>query len=200
MNGFTGPYDGTAHSATGSCKGIGDVVLAGLDLGASFTNVPGGTASSISPMSRQLQQQEKTGGRHHDHHRVCFQRLLLADRWVSGELHWWQLCRPSSGPSNWAALSPVKFGATLAEQGGAALITGIHTLQAIKYSSATDSDPPIDATPTDAATTGNQFRLTTSDWRFNLSTKGGFSAGTSYSFLPLSRMAANIPSGLPIKK
>jgi hypothetical protein len=65
----------------------------------------------------------------------------------------------------------------LAER-GAALITGIHTLQAIKYSSATDSDPAIDATPTDAATTGNQFRLTSTDWHFNLSTKGGFSAGT----------------------
>ena len=72
---------------------------------------------------------------------------------------------------------PVKFGATWLN-GGAALITGIHTLQAIKYSSATDSDPPIDATPTDAATTGNQFRLTSPDWHFNLSTKGGFSAGT----------------------
>jgi hypothetical protein len=73
---------------------------------------------------------------------------------------------------------PVKFGATWLN-GGAALITGIHTLQAIKYSSATDSDWPIDATPTDAATTGNQFRLTSTDWHFNLSTKGsGFSAGT----------------------
>src|SRR5919204_577513 len=45
VNGFTGPYDGAAHGATGSCKGVGDVVLAGLDLGASFTNVPGGTAN-----------------------------------------------------------------------------------------------------------------------------------------------------------
>jgi hypothetical protein len=73
---------------------------------------------------------------------------------------------------------PVKFGATWLN-GGAALITGIHTLQAVKYSNATDSDPPIDATPTDASTTGNQFRLTSTDWHFNLSTKGsGFSAGT----------------------
>jgi hypothetical protein len=61
---------------------------------------------------------------------------------------------------------------------GAPVITGIHTLQAAKYSSATDFDPPIDATPTDAATTGNQFRLTDSQWQFNLSTKGGgFSQG-----------------------
>jgi hypothetical protein len=40
------------------------------------------------------------------------------------------------------------------------------------YSSATDSDTAIDATPTDAATTGNQFRLTSPEWHFNLSTKG----------------------------
>jgi hypothetical protein len=73
---------------------------------------------------------------------------------------------------------PVKFGATWLN-GGAALITGVHMLQAVKYSNATDSDPPIDATPTDAATTGNQFRLTSTDWHFNLSTKGnGFTAGT----------------------
>ena len=59
------------------------------------------------------------------------------------------------------------------------MITGIHTLQAAKYTNATDSDPALDATPTDAATTGNQFRLTDSQWHFNLSTKGGgFTQGT----------------------
>lgn len=47
----------------------------------------------------------------------------------------------------------------------------MHTIQVIKYSNATDSDPPIDATPTDAATTGNQFRLTGTEWHFNLNTK-----------------------------
>ncbi len=59
------------------------------------------------------------------------------------------------------------------------MLTGIHTLQAVKYSNSTDSDPAIDATPTDAATTGNQFRLTDSQWHFNMSTKAGtgFSAG-----------------------
>jgi hypothetical protein len=71
---------------------------------------------------------------------------------------------------------PVKFGATWLN-GGAPLTTGIHTLQAVKYSNATDSEPAIDATPTDAATTGNQFRLTDSEWHFNLSTKG-LTAGT----------------------
>jgi MBG domain (YGX type)/Kelch motif/Galactose oxidase, central domain len=64
---------------------------------------------------------------------------------------------------------PVKFNATCF---GVPLTTGIHTLQATKYSNATDSDPAIDATPTDAATTGNQFRLTGTEWHFNLSTKG----------------------------
>jgi hypothetical protein len=71
---------------------------------------------------------------------------------------------------------PVKFGASWLN-GGAALITGVHTLQAIKYSNSTVSEPAIDATPTDAATDGNQFRLTSPDWHFNLSTKG-FTAGT----------------------
>jgi hypothetical protein len=73
---------------------------------------------------------------------------------------------------------PVKFGASWLN-GGAALISGVHTLQAIKYSNSTVSEPAIDATPTDAATTGNQFRLTSTDWHFNLSTKdNGFTAGT----------------------
>jgi hypothetical protein len=56
--------------------------------------------------------------------------------------------------------------------------TGIHTLQALKYSNATDADAPINATPTDAATTGNEFRLSGTEWHFNLSTKGGFTTGT----------------------
>lgn len=50
------------------------------------------------------------------------------------------------------------------------VLTGIHTLQVIKYSNAVDADPAIDATPTDAATTGNQFRLTGNQWHFNLDT------------------------------
>ena len=73
---------------------------------------------------------------------------------------------------------PVKFGATWLN-GGAALITGIHKLQAVKYSNNAPVDEVIDATPTDAATTGNEFRLTGTEWHFNLSTKGnGFTAGT----------------------
>ncbi|HXQ74443.1 MAG TPA: MBG domain-containing protein, partial [Pyrinomonadaceae bacterium] len=71
---------------------------------------------------------------------------------------------------------PVKFSATCF---GAPLTTGIHTLQAIKYSNSTTGDSPIDATPTDAATSGNQFRLTDGQWHFNLNTKalGGSGQG-----------------------
>ncbi|HZI62642.1 MAG TPA: Ig-like domain repeat protein, partial [Pyrinomonadaceae bacterium] len=64
---------------------------------------------------------------------------------------------------------PVKFNAVCF---GVPLTTGIHTMQAIKYSNSTTFDDPIDATPTDSATTGNQFRLTGTEWHFNLSTKG----------------------------
>jgi len=72
---------------------------------------------------------------------------------------------------------PVKFTAICS---GVPLATGVHTLQAIKYSNATDSEPAIDATPTDAATTGNQFRYTGTEWHFNLNTKplGGNAQGT----------------------
>jgi hypothetical protein len=73
---------------------------------------------------------------------------------------------------------PVKFRLSC---GGVPNSTGVHTLQAIKYSSGTTSDPAIDATPTDAVTTGNQFRVTdaaSGEWHFNLSTQSGFSKGT----------------------
>jgi hypothetical protein len=45
VNGFSGVYDATAHGATGSATGVKGESLSGLDLGASFTNVPGGTAN-----------------------------------------------------------------------------------------------------------------------------------------------------------
>ncbi|HKX87044.1 MAG TPA: YDG domain-containing protein [Flavobacterium sp.] len=44
VNGYNGVYDGIAHGATGSATGIGGAVLSGLNLGNSFTNVPGGIA------------------------------------------------------------------------------------------------------------------------------------------------------------
>jgi hypothetical protein len=78
-----------------------------------------------------------------------------------------------------------KFGSTIPVKcrlacGGTSIAAGIHTLQVIKYSNALDSDPAIDATPTDGVTTGNQFRLTdaaSGEWHFNLDTKP-LSSGT----------------------
>ena len=51
------------------------------------------------------------------------------------------------------------------------MVTGVHRLQAVKYSDETTAAAPIDATPQEAATTGNQFVLTGSQWHFNLDTK-----------------------------
>ena len=46
VTGFSGPYDGAAHGATGSATGVnGENLNALLNLGASFTNVPGGNAN-----------------------------------------------------------------------------------------------------------------------------------------------------------
>jgi hypothetical protein len=46
VNGYTGTYDAASHGATGTATGVGGVDLSsGLDLGASFTDVPGGTAN-----------------------------------------------------------------------------------------------------------------------------------------------------------
>jgi hypothetical protein len=68
---------------------------------------------------------------------------------------------------------PVKFKIF---NGTSEVTDGVHTLQAHKYSNATTSDVPIDATPADAATTGNQFRYS-GQWTFNMDTKQGFSRG-----------------------
>jgi hypothetical protein len=46
VTGYTGVYDGAAHGATGSATGVNGENLGGLlSLGASFTDVPGGTAT-----------------------------------------------------------------------------------------------------------------------------------------------------------
>jgi len=76
-------------------------------------------------------------------------------------------------------LKAFKFGSTVpvkfrADCGGSPIGVGVHTLQATKYSSSVDADIAIDATPSDEATTGNQFRLTSAasgEWHFNLNTK-----------------------------
>jgi hypothetical protein len=70
---------------------------------------------------------------------------------------------------------PVKF---IAACDGAAVLTGVHRLQVLKYSDATTAGDPIDARPGDQATAGDQFRLTDGEWHFNLDTKAtGMSAG-----------------------
>ena len=45
VTGFTGTYDGSSHAATGTATGAqGEDLASLLDFGASYTNVPGGTA------------------------------------------------------------------------------------------------------------------------------------------------------------
>ena len=181
ISGFTGAYDGLPHGASGSCTGVLGETLAGLNLGASFTLVPGGTAIWAFT--------DVTGNYNNASGSVpivittsfCFTGFLAP---IDGSVE------AGNGGSfgnpvrsfKLGSTVPVKFllnsliGATC----GAPVTTGIHTLQAVKYSNATDSDPAIDATPTDAATTGNQFKLTGTEWHFNISTKiaNGFSVGT----------------------
>ena len=70
---------------------------------------------------------------------------------------------------------PVKFAAAC---DGSAVLTGVHRLQVIRYSEETTPEEPIDASPQDAATTGNEFRLVDGQWHFNLDTKAtGLSVG-----------------------
>ena len=46
VNGYTGTFDGNEHGATGTATGVGGADLSGqLNLGAKFTNFPGGTAN-----------------------------------------------------------------------------------------------------------------------------------------------------------
>lgn len=44
VSGYTGVYDGNAHGASGTATGVVGEILSGLNLGATFTDVPGGTA------------------------------------------------------------------------------------------------------------------------------------------------------------
>ena len=45
VNGYTGVYDAATHGASGTAKGVLGETLAGLSLGTTFTNAPGGTAN-----------------------------------------------------------------------------------------------------------------------------------------------------------
>lgn len=70
---------------------------------------------------------------------------------------------------------PVKFTASC---DGSPVLTGVHTLRAVKYTDATTAGDPIDATPQGTADGGNQFRLVDDQWQFNLDTKAtGLSIG-----------------------
>jgi hypothetical protein len=60
---------------------------------------------------------------------------------------------------------PVKFTITC---GNAAVNTGNHTLQVIKWNNETTAADPIDAAPADAATQGNQFRWADDHWQYVL--------------------------------
>ncbi|HUF02732.1 MAG TPA: kelch repeat-containing protein [Aridibacter sp.] len=249
------PYDGAAHGATGSCTGVGGPldVLAGLDLGASFTNVPGGTADWVftdvtgnyndksGSVSITILQKDASVTAN-DKSRIYGVANPSLDAVVTGEVAGGDpilytlsttatvasivgeypievtlganpnySVTPTNGTLTittafcfdgfhspiggseqtgdggtfanpvksfkLGSTVPVKFTIFAVGCGGTPIMSGIHTLQAIKYSNETTSDPAIDASPTDSATTGNQFRLTSDQWHFNLSTKGGFSAG-----------------------
>ena len=90
----------------------------------------------------------------------------------------------ASGGSFGAPLRAFKLGSTIPVKfsvacDGSPVLTGVHRLQLIKYSDATTDDDPIDATPRDAATTGNEFRLAGGVWHFNLDTRAsGLTKGT----------------------
>jgi hypothetical protein len=89
----------------------------------------------------------------------------------------------STGGSFSAPLRTFKVGSTIplkftGTAGGAPLLSGFHRLSTVKYTSSTTSGTPIDATPQDAATSGNLFRQADGEWHFNLDTKAtGMSVG-----------------------
>ena len=90
VNGYTGVYDGAAHGATGTATGVLNEPLAGLDLGASFTNVPGGTATwTFTDGTGNYNDAERHGRHRHqqgrrDHRGEWLQRCL---RWCGARRH-----------------------------------------------------------------------------------------------------------------
>jgi hypothetical protein len=171
--GYSGAYNGAPHGASGTATGVqGENLSASLNLGNSYTYVPGGTANwTFTDVTGNYN--NKSGSVD-----IVITTAFAYDGFYSPIGGYGGSYANTVRTFKLGSTIPVKFSGTWLNS-GAPLITGIHTLQAVKYSNATDADPPIDATPTDAATTGNQFRLTDGQWHFNLSTKGnGFSAGT----------------------
>ncbi len=47
VSGWTGPYDGKGHGASGSCTGVGGATLTGLSLGSSFVNANARTVDQV---------------------------------------------------------------------------------------------------------------------------------------------------------
>ncbi len=62
---------------------------------------------------------------------------------------------------------PVKFRISC---GGVRVLTGVHTLQAIRWNTATESEAPVEARSGDTSTQENRFRLAVDTWHFNLDT------------------------------
>ena len=168
VQGFTGTFDGNPHGATGSSVGVLGEALAGLNLGATFMFVPGGTATWTFT--------DVTGNYNHAAGEVNIVILTACSLFNGFHPPLGGSVETGGGgsfgnPARAFKLSstiPIKFSATCF---GAPLTTGIQTLQAIKYSNATTAEDPIDATPNDEATDGNQFKLTGTDWHFNMATK-----------------------------
>jgi hypothetical protein len=82
----------------------------------------------------------------------------------------------ASGGNFGAPLRTFKYGSTIPVKfsalcNGSPVLTGVHKLQIVKYSTATTSGVPIDVIGQGLGTSGNQFALTGSDWHFNLDTK-----------------------------
>jgi hypothetical protein len=249
VNGYTGVYDGNPHGATGTAKGVKNEDLSGLNLGASFTAVSGGTATwtftdatgnyknttgtativisranatiNVTPYNIAFDgnahmatgtatgvKGESLSGLDLSATTHTAAGTYTTDPWtftdVTGNynnaigkvsdsiapLTFNGFLSPlggadGTGGSFTAPIRTIKLGSTLPVKfeiysGGKPYLVGIHELQAFKYSNATIAAEPIDITATDSATDGNQFRLTDSQWHFNLSTKAGLglSVGT----------------------
>ena len=173
VTGYSVNYDGTAHTATGSCTGVKGEALSGLNL-SDTTHTTAGTYTDTWTFTDATGNYINKSGTIIDTiNALIFNGFLSPLGGADG-----------TGGSFAFPLRTVKLGSTLPMKfmiysGNSLYLTGIHTLQAIKYSNATSEEAPITVTATDAATTGNEFRLTDSQWHFNLSTKKGlFSEGT----------------------
>jgi hypothetical protein len=90
----------------------------------------------------------------------------------------------ATGGTAWDSIRTFKLGSTIpfkfiATCNGNPITTGVHTISLQKVSGAIDTGDTVIPGSTDAASTGNQFRLSDGQWHFNVNTKtSDFSAGT----------------------